>query len=145
MTVQEVLQLPDSPTADQLEVIEKYLKLKKKERKRNNYGKQNYYEDREDLIDGLCIFRHSAYKSKPYYMRYYIKDGRYKIVSLKTTDRNHAKNKAFDFEFEVLCKFAKQGYQVTEFPIEYYPRSFEQGKKLRAFKDGSKILKTMIR
>ena len=25
-----------------------------------------------------------------------------------------------DFEFEVLCKFAKQGYQVTEFPIEYY-------------------------
>ena len=51
----------------------------------------------------------------------------------------------FDFEFEVLCKFAKQGYQVTEFPIEYYPRSFEQGKKLRAFKDGSQILKTILK
>ena len=45
----------------------------------------------------------------------------------------------------VLCKFAKQGYQVTEFPIEYYPRSFEEGKKLRAFKDGSQILKTILK
>ena len=35
-------------------------------------------------------FRHSAYKSKPYYMRFYVKDGRYKIVSLKTTDKSHA-------------------------------------------------------
>ena len=92
--MQEVLQLPDNPTSDQLLVIEEYLKLQKKERKRNNYGKQNYYEDRLDLGNNLCIFRHSAYKSKPYYMRFYVKDGRYKIVSLKTTDKKHAVDKA---------------------------------------------------
>ena len=94
--MQEVLQLPDSPTADQLQVIEQYLKLKKKERKKSNYGKQNYYEDRQDLTKNLCIFRHSAYKSKPYYMRFYVKDGRYKIVSLKTTDKAHAIEKAME-------------------------------------------------
>ena len=51
----------------------------------------------------------------------------------------------FDFEFEVLCKFAKNGLKVSEFPIEYFPRSFEEGKKLRAFKDGFYILKTIIK
>ena len=88
--MQELLQLPEKPTSEQLLVIEEYLKLQKKERKKNNYGKQNYYEDRQDLTKDLCIFRHSAYKSKPYYMRFYVKDGRYKIVSLKTTDKSHA-------------------------------------------------------
>ncbi len=44
--MQELLQLPEKPTSEQLLVIEEYLKLQKKERKKNNYGKQNYYEDR---------------------------------------------------------------------------------------------------
>ncbi len=51
----------------------------------------------------------------------------------------------FDFEFEVLCKFAKNGYKISEFPIEYFPRSYSEGKKLRAFKDGSFILKTILK
>ena len=88
--MQELLQLPKHPTKEQLEVINAYLLAQKKELKKNNYGKQNYYEDRQDLTKDLCIFRHSAYKSKPYYMRFYVKDGRYKIVSLKTTDKSHA-------------------------------------------------------
>ena len=86
--MQEKLQLPEKPTSDQLLVIEEYLKQQKKERKRNNYGKQNYYEDRLDLGNNVCIFRHSAYKSKPYYMRFYVKGGRYKIVSLKQLIKN---------------------------------------------------------
>ena len=55
------------------------------------------------------------------------------------------KTKNFDFEFDVLCKFAKKEYQVSEFPIEYFPRSIAEGKKLRAIKDGSSILLTILR
>ena len=71
--------------------------------------------------------------------------GATKIFKKSVYSNFNISSSGFDFEFEVLCKFAKQGYQVTEFPIEYYPRSFEQGKKLRAFKDGSKILKTILK
>ena len=94
--MQELLQLPKHPTKEQLEFINAYLLAQKKELKKNNYGKQNYYEDRQDLTKDLCIFRHSAYKSKPYYMRFYVKDGRYKIVSLKTTDKSHAIQNAME-------------------------------------------------
>ena len=81
------LQLPETPTKEQLEVLEEYVKLHKKARIKSNYGKQNYYEDRQDLIEGLCIFRHSQYQSKPYYMRFYVGDGKYKSLSLRTTIR----------------------------------------------------------
>ena len=50
------------------------------------------------------------------------------------------KTNGFDFEFDVLCKFAKKGHKISEFPIKYFPRSIAEGKKLRAFKDGFFIL-----
>ncbi len=71
--------------------------------------------------------------------------GATKIFKRSIYSNLNISSSGFDFEFEVLCKFAKQGYLVTEFPIDYYPRSFEQGKKLRAFKDGSQILKTILK
>ena len=55
------------------------------------------------------------------------------------------KTNGFDFEFDVLCKFAKKGHMISEFPIEYFPRSIAEGKKLRAFKDGSLILWTILK
>ena len=50
----------------------------------------------------------------------------------------------FDFEFEVLCKFAKLSHLIKEYKVEYYPRSFKEGKKLRALKDGSMIFKAIL-
>ena len=50
----------------------------------------------------------------------------------------------FDFEFDLICKFAKLNYLIGEYPIEYTPRSFEEGKKIRAIKDGIKILKIIL-
>ena len=50
----------------------------------------------------------------------------------------------FDFEFEVLCKFAKLKYTVSEYKVRYFPRSFHEGKKLRAITDGTKIFKTIL-
>ena len=71
--------------------------------------------------------------------------GATKIFKKNIYDKFKYSTNGFDFEFEVLCKFAKNGFKVSEFPIEYHPRSFEEGKKLRAFKDGFYILKTIIK
>ena len=51
----------------------------------------------------------------------------------------------FDYEFEVLCIFAKNKAIISEFDIDYNLRTFKEGKKLRAFKDGSMILKTILK
>tara|TARA_Y100001963_G_C6788041_1_gene453958 strand:+ start:2643 stop:4115 length:1473 start_codon:yes stop_codon:yes gene_type:complete len=91
------LDLPVNPTKEQLDVLQKYLEAERKIQKKNNYGKQNYYEDREDIITKkLVIFRHSQYKSKPYYMRLYVGDGKYKSLTLRTTDRQTAVDRALE-------------------------------------------------
>ena len=46
---------------------------------------------------------------------------------------------------KVLKEFAKNGSKISDFPIEYFPRSISEGKKLKAFKDGTKILISIIR
>tara|TARA_B100001057_G_scaffold445692_1_gene483588 strand:+ start:3324 stop:4034 length:711 start_codon:yes stop_codon:yes gene_type:complete len=53
-------------------------------------------------------------------------------------------NNQFDFEFEVLCKFAKYGSSISEYKVEYSPRTIAEGKKLKAIKDGSMIFKAII-
>tara|TARA_A100001011_G_C14314421_1_gene847214 strand:+ start:353 stop:1057 length:705 start_codon:yes stop_codon:yes gene_type:complete len=60
------------------------------------------------------------------------------------SDYNFSTND-FDFEFEVLAKFAKNNYKIYEYDIDYKPRTFNEGKKLRAFKDGSMIAKTILK
>ena len=46
----------------------------------------------------------------------------------------------FNFEFELLCKFAKKNMKIAEYKIDYKPRTVEEGKKIKAFRDGFKIL-----
>lgn len=50
----------------------------------------------------------------------------------------------FDFEFDLICKFAKLKHSIGEYPIKYSPRTFSEGKKIRAIKDGTEILKTIL-
>ena len=50
----------------------------------------------------------------------------------------------FGLDFELTDKLLKKGYQIVEVPVSYNPRSFEEGKKIRA-KDGLKALFTIIR
>ena len=71
--------------------------------------------------------------------------GATKIFKKSIYDKFKIKTNGFDFEFDVLCKFAKNGYKISDFPIEYFPRSISEGKKLKAFKDGTKILISIIR
>lgn len=66
-----------------------------------------------------------------------IKISEYKKYSFETTK--------FDFEFDVLCKFAKENKKISEFYSSYEPRTYSEGKKLRAFKDGFTILIIILR
>ena len=50
----------------------------------------------------------------------------------------------FEFCPEVTAKVARKGYKIQEVPIHYYPRSIEQGKKIRA-RDGWAAIKTLIK
>jgi len=50
----------------------------------------------------------------------------------------------FDFCPEVTAKVARKGYKIQEVPIHYFPRSIEQGKKIRA-RDGWVAIKTLLK
>ena len=46
------------------------------------------------------------------------------------------RSKGFDFEAEVTAKVLKRGYRIWEVPISYNGREYDEGKKIRPFKDG---------
>jgi len=50
----------------------------------------------------------------------------------------------FDWEPEVTAKIVKRGIRIHEVPIRYYPRSNEEGKKIR-WKDGLDAVLTMLK
>ena len=50
----------------------------------------------------------------------------------------------FDLDFELTNKLAKNGYRIGEIPVAYNPRSFEEGKKIRAG-DGLRAMVTIVR
>lgn len=50
----------------------------------------------------------------------------------------------FSFDNELVCKLLRKGYSLKEIPIHYYPRSYEEGKKVKA-SDGLKGLWTIIK
>lgn len=52
----------------------------------------------------------------------------FKADVLKNLD---LKSRGFEFETEVTIKALKQGSRILEVPIDYYPRTLEQGKKIR--------------
>ncbi len=50
----------------------------------------------------------------------------------------------FEFCPEVTAKVSKLGYKIKELPMNYYPRSFAEGKKVN-WKDGVKALWVLIK
>ena len=51
----------------------------------------------------------------------------------------------FDLDFELPCKLLKRGHDIVEVPIAYHPRTVEEGKKLRAFRDGFRALWVIVK
>lgn len=50
----------------------------------------------------------------------------------------------FGFEPEVTAKISKNNYRLVEVPISYYPRSVEEGKKIRC-KDGLRAIYCILK
>jgi glycosyltransferase involved in cell wall biosynthesis len=54
----------------------------------------------------------------------------HKLIKTTVVKKLNLISKGFDLDFEIACKLAKYNYKVDEIPIKYYPRSYEDGKKI---------------
>ena len=56
----------------------------------------------------------------------------------------NAEGDKFDWEPEVTAKILRRGYKIYEVPINYYPRTLKEGKKIR-WKDGVDAILTLLK
>jgi SAM-dependent methyltransferase len=68
----------------------------------------------------------------------------YKAINATLLKSIPLRSNDFRFEVEIVFKLAKRRARVFEAPIRYLPRSYEEGKKIRAI-DGFRALLAMIR
>lgn len=68
----------------------------------------------------------------------------YKLLRASVVRSIKLESSGFEIEAELTCKILKQGGRIKELPIRYFPRSFKEGKKIRA-KDGLKGVFTIIK
>lgn len=91
------LDLPSNPSPEQLEILQKYLKVQSSPDGSNGYGRQNYYIDKTDIIPKkLIIFKHKQKKKNVYYMRFYVGNKKYKTLSLGTSDKTLATERSLE-------------------------------------------------
>jgi hypothetical protein len=51
----------------------------------------------------------------------------------------------FDFDWEIVCKVLRKGYVPLEIPVNYQSRGFEEGKKVRVFRDPPTWLRALMK
>ncbi len=68
----------------------------------------------------------------------------YKVFDAKVLKSIPLKCERFEFCPEVTAKVRKRGYKILELPINYYPRSVEEGKKIN-WKDGVEAVWTLVK
>lgn len=68
----------------------------------------------------------------------------YKLIPTKLINSLDLKSNGFEIEAEITAKALKQKILIKEVAINYIPRSFSQGKKIR-IKDGLKGLFTLLK
>lgn len=68
----------------------------------------------------------------------------YKVFDAKLLKSINLKSTRFEFCPEVTAKIKKRGYKICEVPINYSPRTVEQGKKIK-WKDGVEAAWTLIK
>ena len=113
--------LPPTPTAEELLEIKDYLDFHSKIREEE----QGLYQDREEIRQGLIIFKHQKKKLKNWYMRMYVGNRKYKITSLKTQNYRSAKELAFD-EYDRLNQHIKEKGDVFEKTNDEYLQDYVQ-------------------
>ena len=59
----------------------------------------------------------------------------YKVFRTECIDGLDFVADRFDFDFEIVAKLVRRGYQPIEIPISYNSRGFDKGKKVRPIRD----------
>ena len=68
----------------------------------------------------------------------------YKLFPAEIIKKIDIQSHGFELEMELTVKTLKMGYKIKEVPIHYYPRKFNEGKKIRAM-DGIKGILTLLK
>lgn len=68
----------------------------------------------------------------------------YKLYPAKRIKRFSIKTCGFETDHELTAKLIKNGTQIKEIPIGYYPRSIEDGKKIKPM-DGLIAMRTLLK
>ena len=68
----------------------------------------------------------------------------YKVFKREVIKDIRIKSNRFEFEPEITAKILKGSYRIIEIPINYHPRSFDEGKKI-TWKDGIKAIFYLIK
>lgn len=71
-------------------------------------------------------------------------EGCYKAFRADLLKKIPLSSNGFELDNELICKILRRGYRIREVPIHYYPRSYEEGKKIRV-SDGLMILWTIVK
>lgn len=76
------------------------------------------------LLTGLCNFLFGTNLTDSYTC--------YKLLPLKIARTLNLQSKRFELEAEITAKLAKKGIKITEVPINYHPRTYQTGKKIKS-------------
>jgi dolichol-phosphate mannosyltransferase len=69
----------------------------------------------------------------------------YKLFPRDALNTIQLQSKGFEFEPEITAKLLRNGHKIIEVSISTNPRGFNEGKKLRPFRDGTKALLTLLK
>jgi glycosyltransferase involved in cell wall biosynthesis len=68
----------------------------------------------------------------------------YKSLRREVLDQLVLTSSGFEFCPEITAQILRRGIRIVEVPVHYYPRGFEEGKKIR-FTDGIRAIWTLVR
>lgn len=68
----------------------------------------------------------------------------YKMYRTSLIEDLHIQANGFDFEAEFTARLAQRGARFAEVPVTFYGRTFEEGKKIRAF-DAVRVMRELMR
>ena len=69
----------------------------------------------------------------------------YKVFRRDCLHRLKFECNRFDFDFELVIKLIRKGYVPLEVPVNYASRSFQEGKKVSAFRDPLTWIRALVR
>ena len=70
-------------------------------------------------------------------------EGCLKAFSKGVVDSLPIEANGFEYDNELICKLLRRGHRIAEVPINYRPRTYEQGKKIK-WQDGVRMLWTIV-